>query len=111
MYLTDTAVMETLRFVAAGAPGTTIVFNFNLDDDLVEADDLRLRRTGASGVARQGEPWINTYDPYRLCARVQSLGFATAQYIDRAEFQRRYFDGRTDGLFFSSLTGTIVATV
>ena len=111
MYLTDDAVMSTLRFVGAGAPGTTMVMNFTIHDDEVTAQDLALRRVGAQGVARQGEPWINFYRPAELVERVRSLRYATVEAVPPETFRSRYFDNRDDGLTWSSLTGTLVARV
>jgi methyltransferase (TIGR00027 family) len=111
MYLSDEAVMNTLRFVAGGAAGTTIVMNFTIHDDEVTAHDLALRRIGSQGVARQGEPWINFYRPAELVERVRQLPYASVEAVDPEIFRRRYFDHRDDGLTWSSLTGTLVARV
>ena len=111
MYLTDDAVMNTLRFVAAGAAGTTIVMNFTIHDDEVTPDDLALRRVGAQGVAQQGEPWINFYRPAELVERVRALPYTTVESIGPEIFRNRYFENRDDGLTWSSLTGTLVARV
>jgi methyltransferase (TIGR00027 family) len=111
MYLTDDAVMNTLRFVGSGAAGTTIVMNFTIHDDEVTPNDLALRRVGAQGVAQQGEPWINFYRPAELVERVRSLPYRTVETVAPEEFRRRYFDNRDDGLTWSSLTGTLVARV
>jgi methyltransferase (TIGR00027 family) len=110
MYLRDEAVMGTLRFVAAGAPGTTIVMNFTVHDDEVTPDDLALRRAGAQGVAQQGEPWINFYRPNELVARVRTMPYSTAEAVAPDVFHR-YFDNRADGLTWSTLTGTLIARV
>lgn len=111
MYLTDDAVMNTLRFVATGAVGTTIVMNFTIHDDEVAPDDLALRRVGAQGVAQQGEPWINFYRPAELVERVRALPYTNVESVGPEVFRSRYFDNRDDGLTWSSLTGTLVARV
>ena len=108
MYLTDGAVMETLAMVAGGAPGSTIVVNFNIADHLVDPADLALRQVGATGVAASGEPWVNSYDPDDFAARVKALGFRSVKVVSRQHFLR-YFDGRDDGLTWSTLTGALIA--
>jgi methyltransferase (TIGR00027 family) len=111
MYLTDEAVMNTLRFVGCGAPGTTIVMNFTIHDDEVTPDDLALRRVAAPGVARQGEPWINFYRPAELVERVRALPYTSVESVGPEVFRTRYFDNREDGLAWSSLTDILVARV
>jgi len=111
MYLTDDAVMNTLRFVGAGAKGTTVVMNFTIHDDEVTPDDLALRRVGAQGVAQQGEPWINFYRPAELVERVRALRYSSVESVAPEIFRTRYFDKRDDGLVWSSLTGTLIARV
>jgi methyltransferase (TIGR00027 family) len=111
MYLTDDAVMNTMRFVGAGAAGTTIVMNFTIHDDEVTPDDLALRRVAAPGVARQGEPWINFYRPAELVERVRALSYTSVESVGPEVFRTRYFDNREDGLTWSSLTGLLVAHV
>jgi methyltransferase (TIGR00027 family) len=111
MYLTDDAVMDTLRFVAGGATGSGIVMNFTIHDDEVTPDDLALRRIGAQGVAQQGEPWINFYRPAELVERVRALPYSSVHSVAPEVFRARYFQNREDGLTWSSLTGTLVAYV
>jgi len=111
MYLSDDAVMNTLRFVASGAAGTTIVVNFTIHDDEVTPADLALRRIGAQGVAQQGEPWINFYRPSELVERVRRLPYSSVDAVAPALFRSRYFAHREAGLTWSSLTGLLVARV
>ena len=111
MYLSDDAVMATLGFIARGAPGTTIVMNYTVHDDECDPADLVLRDTGARGVAKQGESWINFYRPAELADRVRALGFSSVRTVLPAEFAERYFAGRNDGLWWSSLTAALVARV
>ena len=110
MYLTDEAVMETLTIVSRSAPGSTIVFNYNIADHLADPADLALRQVGASGVAASGEPWVNSYVPDDLAAHVKTLGFRSVKIIARRRFLD-YFEGRSDGLTWSTLTGAIAAHV
>jgi methyltransferase (TIGR00027 family) len=111
MYLTHDAVMATLAVVASGAAGTTIVLNYTVHDDEVDPAELALRHAGASGVARQGEPWINFYRPAEFAASVRALGFSSVRTVLSEELAKRYFDGRHDGLWCSSLTALMVARV
>jgi methyltransferase (TIGR00027 family) len=109
MYLTHDAVMTTLAVIASGAAGTTIVLNYTVHDDEVDPADLTLRQAGATGVARQGEPWINFYRHAEFAANLRALGFSSVRTVLSDELARRYFDGRDDGLWSSSLTALMVA--
>lgn len=111
MYLTDEAVFDTLRLVAAGAPGSTIAVGYTIADEDCDAADLALRRRGAVGVANSGEPWVNYYRPREFAERVGALGFSTVRNVLPDEFRARYFQNRSDGLWFSSMTAVLVATV
>jgi methyltransferase (TIGR00027 family) len=111
MYLTDEAVFDTLTLVAGSAPGSTIAVGYTIDDRDCEPSDLQLRRRGAQGVASQGEPWVNFYRPAELARRVAGLGFSSVRNVLPDEFRARYFAGRADGLWFSSMTAVLVATV
>jgi methyltransferase (TIGR00027 family) len=109
MYLTDEAVMATLSLIGSGPPGTMIVFNYTVHPDEVDPSELVLRDAVAAGVTRQGEPWINFYRPAPLAARLGDLGFASVRPVLADELAHRYFDGRNDGLWCSSLTALMVA--
>jgi methyltransferase (TIGR00027 family) len=111
MYLTDAATFATLGFVAAAAPGSAIVFQYHVAEDLLPDDVLAVRRTAVAGMARSDEPWINTYRPAELVARVAALGFTHVESLGAAELNPRLFAGRTDGLRWPEVSAVCVARV
>ncbi len=111
MYLTDAATFATLGFVATAAPGSTIVFQFHVAEDLLPAEVLAVRQRAAAGMAQGDEPWINTYRPAELAERVAALGFSEVATLGAAELNPRLFAGRTDGLRWPESSGLCIATL
>jgi methyltransferase (TIGR00027 family) len=111
MYLTDAATFATLGFVAAAAPGSTIVFQFHVAEDLLPEHVLAVRRSAVAGMARGDEPWINTYRPAELAERVAALGFSDVATLGASDLNPRLFAGRTDGLRWPESSALCVATI
>lgn len=91
MYLTEGAVLETLRYIAGLARGSEVVFDF------IPLTDRNALSAGAQYVAKLGEPWITFFEPAKLGLRLQALGFGHATLLTPPEANHRYFDGRGDG--------------
>jgi methyltransferase (TIGR00027 family) len=111
MYLTDAATFATLGFVAGAAPGSTIVFQYHVAEDLLPSEVLAVRRSAVAGMARSDEPWINTYRPSELVLRVAALGFSRVSSVGADELNPRLFDGRTDALRWPEVSALCVAHV
>ena len=97
MYLTEGAVMATLRFVASLAPGSEIVFDFTVPASSRSPAGQAARAAAAAYVAKLGEPWITFFEPPALIERLQKSGFGQTEFLAPAEANRRYFAGRSDG--------------
>lgn len=97
-YLTEEAVFETLRSVAAAAPGSEIVFEYGLPESLLDKESKRIWLMLQATVAAQGEPMLSLFEPTTLAARVKKLGFTQVWDFGPEEANARYFAGRTDGL-------------
>jgi O-methyltransferase involved in polyketide biosynthesis len=97
-YLTADAVFETLREVASLAPGSEIVFTYHVPDGALEGPDRRVRQVLSARAARGGTPWVSSFDPATLAARLQTSGFVDASDFGPEQALVRYFAGRTDGL-------------
>jgi methyltransferase (TIGR00027 family) len=111
MYLTDAATFATLGFVADTAPGSTIVFQYSIDFELLSEPSRAVRTSAMAGMERAGEPWINFYRPAELVPRVAALGFSAVTSLGAAELNPRYYDGRTDRLRWPDSGALCVATV
>jgi methyltransferase (TIGR00027 family) len=97
-YLTVDAVFEMLWEVALLAPGSEIVFTYHVPADALEASDRQVREVLSVRAARGGTPWVSSFDPAALTARLQTSGFADASDFGPEQARVRYFAGRTDGL-------------
>jgi methyltransferase (TIGR00027 family) len=97
-YLTEDAIFSTLRDVATLAPGTEIIFEYGILESLLDAESQRMVAVLKAGAAARGESWLSFFDPARLMARLQELGFTEVQDLGPEEANPRYFGGRTDGL-------------
>ena len=77
-YLTAQAIESALRTIAAAAPGSEVVFSYRAENCAL--DDV-------------GTEFARIYT--RLISR---CGLKVVDHPTRADLQRRYFAGRTDGL-------------
>ncbi len=98
MYLTLDAIFSTLRTVAALAPGTEIIFEYNVPKELVDEETQRILAVVMADTATRGEPYQTFFEPVQLAEEVRRLGFAEVSDWGPEEAQARYFTGRTDGL-------------
>jgi methyltransferase (TIGR00027 family) len=98
VYLTEASVMETLAFVAARPPGSSVVFDFrppaSMLDPIARATAEVMRRNAAA----LGEPWRSAFEPSALRERLLALGFGEAETFEPDELNRRYLSRRKDGL-------------
>jgi methyltransferase (TIGR00027 family) len=112
MYLTEEAVMQTLRFVASScAPGSEIVFDFSLPDHALTAAERTSRAARAKRVAAIGEPWISYFDAAALEDELDAMGFSEASSFGAAEANARYFRNRTDAFRFRGSARIMTARV
>lgn len=112
VYLTKTAVMQTLQFVASStAPGSVIVFDFLLPSSSLSERQKRSREASAKRVAALGEPWLSFFEPPWLAAELEEMGFAHVEVFGPEQANRRYFEDRTDDLYVRGTNHLIRARV
>lgn len=116
-YLTTDAVFKTLKDIASLAPGSEVVFTYHVPEDALEEGDRQVRHVLSTRAAQGGVPWVSSFEPAILVARLKALGFAAAMDFGPEQAQARYFTGRTDDLMVPRLsrlmrarTGSVVAT-
>ncbi len=98
-YLTRTAIMDTLRFVASATrAGGGIAFDYGISPDTLTLTQRAVFYAMAARVRAAGEPWQTFFDPDELRRDLLALGFAMADDVPPAVINARYFAGREDGL-------------
>lgn len=98
MYLTQEAIMATLRQVATLAPGSTLAMSFMLPIELNDPEIRTSVERAAAGAKASGTPWLSFFPPAEILALAREAGFANVHHISAAALAERYFAGRADGL-------------
>jgi methyltransferase (TIGR00027 family) len=98
MYLSNDAIFGTLRTVAALAPGTEIIFEYNVPKDLVDDETQKILAAAMAGAQARGEPQGTFFEPAKLAQQVRKVGFAEVSDLGPDEAEARYFKHRSDGL-------------
>lgn len=101
-YLGDDAIFGTLATVARGAPGTEIVFEYSLEDSLLDEIGQRLLALSRELSLAREEPLLSFFNPDGLSQRLRSVGFSDIEHFGPEEANARYFCGRADGLALHS---------
>jgi methyltransferase (TIGR00027 family) len=97
-YLTRTAVLQTLRDIAAisSAP-VTLILEFARSPTELDREDAETVKLTAEGTARLGEPWLTFFGLNEMEDVLRSSGFNEIRHFDPATAHARYLHHRTDG--------------
>jgi methyltransferase (TIGR00027 family) len=98
MYLTRDATAAILSQSAALAPGSTFAMTFMQPLELVDPDEQDMHRATNAAARASGTPFISYYAPDEILALARDAGFTSARHVSAADYTRRYFADRTDGL-------------
>lgn len=98
MYLTQDAIMATLRTVAALAPGSTLAMSFLLPIELTDPEVRVGMERAVAGAQASGTPFISFFRPEEILTLARAAGFKEVRHVSAAALAQRYFAGRTDGL-------------
>jgi len=98
MYLTLEPAVATLRFIAALPPSSGVAFDYAQPATGLNAAEGAARDALAARVARAGEPFRLFFEPLRLAAMLQQLGFRDLEDLGPEEIGALYFKDRADGL-------------
>ena len=85
MYLTESAVHDTLDAVGDFAPGSELVVNYMLPAGL--RDDTGNAYAEAVGTvsAEQGEPWLSFFGPEQIEAMLRETGFGAVRHVSQRD--------------------------
>jgi methyltransferase (TIGR00027 family) len=98
VYLTEDAVMETLRFVAALPRGSGIAFDYRPPAETLDPIARATAEVMQANAAAMGEPWRSAFEPAALREKLRALGFSQAETFEPEALNRRYLSRRKDGL-------------
>jgi methyltransferase (TIGR00027 family) len=96
-YLTSDAIFDTLRTVAALAPGTEIIFEYVVPRKMFDEEGQKLFDLMMVATAGHGEPWRSFFEPDKLARKCVNSGLLVSDF-GPDDVQARYFAGRNDGL-------------
>ncbi len=97
-YLTLESLQSTWRFVAGGARGSAIVFDYSVPPESMSAVQRGVFLAMSLRVAAAGEPWKTFFTPAELRAHLVAAGFTSFEDLGGDEINARYFARRDDGL-------------
>lgn len=98
MYLDEAAVVDTLRFIAGCAKGSSVLFEFALPLASLPPMMRIAMEQLAARLAEGGEPWKSFFEPAELAERLTTLGYSHSRAWPPEELNRRYLNGRADAL-------------
>lgn len=110
-YLTESAIMSTLQFVASMPKGSGIVFDYTVSPSLLNPNQQKAFAALADRVALAGEPFQSFFDPALLRKTLTEMGFGEIEDLAPEEINARYFDKRSDGLRVSGFAHFMNAQV
>jgi methyltransferase (TIGR00027 family) len=109
MYLTETAVISTFRFIASTPRGGGVVFDYAVDrSSLNSAGQLVLDALSAR-VAAAGEPFRTFFEPRALAEHLTRMGFSSVEDLTAEDVNSRYFMDRSDGLSVAGRIGRLMS--
>ncbi|MBV1701506.1 MAG: class I SAM-dependent methyltransferase [Hyphomicrobiales bacterium] len=98
VYLSETAIMQILGYVAGLANGSSIAFDFRAKAANLGAIERAVSDYIGQRAAEFGEPWVSAFDPAALQEQVRALGFRDVEIFEPDALNRRYLFRRKDGL-------------
>jgi len=110
MYLQPEATAAALQAIAAGRTGTTLVVNFLMVADTLDALGHAMRDSAAAAVTAAGEPVVTAYTRDEAADLLGEAGFGGIELFDADRLRDRYLRDRSD-LPLPGTTLIAVATV
>jgi methyltransferase (TIGR00027 family) len=93
-YLTEQAIFATLGFIAGLARGSEVVFTYSDPPQSMSTEHAAAHERRADRVAALGEPWLTSFTPGTLHARLRALGFNEIEDLGPTEISILYFGAR-----------------
>jgi methyltransferase (TIGR00027 family) len=111
VYLTEDAIVRTLKDVVSSARGGELVFDYVKSEALLDEKERQTFSMIKSATAAFGEPAGTCFEPARMTALVKELGFTHVWDLDPEQANALYLANRTDGLQVTTLIHLLKARI
>ncbi|MCL1657477.1 MULTISPECIES: class I SAM-dependent methyltransferase [Elizabethkingia] len=98
LYLTRSAIKETLQHMVSLAAGSVVVISFYLPVELLEKEDQPMQEMANKGAQQAGTPFISFFSPEEVIAIAKESGLKNTNLVSTEDIKDLYFKNRTDGL-------------
>ena len=98
MYLTKSAIANTLREFASFAAGSTFAMTFLVPLEFAHPDVRPGLEMAVRGARANGTPFISFFTPAEMLSLARDCGLADVEHVSANDLAERYFAGRPDGL-------------
>ncbi|WP_179124321.1 class I SAM-dependent methyltransferase [Elizabethkingia miricola] len=98
LYLTRSAIKETLQHMVSLAVGSVVAISFYLPVELLEKEDQPMQEMANKGAQQAGTPFISFFSPEEVIAIAKESGLKNTDLVSTEDIKDLYFKNRTDGL-------------
>ncbi|OPC53751.1 SAM-dependent methyltransferase [Elizabethkingia miricola] len=98
LYLTRSAIKETLQHMVSLAAGSVVAISFYLPVKLLEKEDQPMQEMANKGAQQAGTPFISFFSPEEIIAIAKESGLNNTELVSTEDIKDLYFKNRTDGL-------------
>ena len=93
-YLTQEAILSTLRFIASLPGSTQVVFDYSDPPETLSAETRAYHDRRAARVEGLGEKWLSYFEAPQLRSQLLALGFSEVEDLGPPQLATRYFPER-----------------
>jgi methyltransferase (TIGR00027 family) len=98
MYLTRPAIAATLAVAGHCAPGTELIAEYAIPEELQDERGREYARLVAPALAERGEPWLTFLHPAEMTALLNDHGFADVTHVGPRDMVDAGLWARSDAL-------------
>ena len=98
MYLTRPAIAATLAVAGRCAPGTELIAEYAVPEDLQDDRGRQYARLVAPALAERGEPWLTFLRPAEVTALLNDHGFGDVTHVGPRDMVDAGLWARSDAL-------------
>ncbi|MBL7737342.1 MAG: class I SAM-dependent methyltransferase [Chitinophagaceae bacterium] len=111
LYLTKSAIVDTLKKMTSLASGSTIVIAFYLPIDQLEEEDQPMQEVANKGAEASGTPFVSFFTVGEVIKLAREAGLKQIQTISTKDMTDMYFKDRSDNLAPASGEFFLVAEI